>query len=117
MSRDLPPAVLGVHVSGWSAFVLDVLLRKHAGSCLAAMSPGQRLELERTRAAVHLAALHWQATSVDRSGEVTAAVTGRGLAHDEITNAQAAGLLNVSECRMCQLAVGWADHGLAHKVT
>lgn len=39
-----------------------------------------------------------------------------GLVHDEITIAQAAGLLDVTERRVCQLAAGWADSGLARKV-
>jgi hypothetical protein len=110
------PVVLGVHLAGWPAVVVDVLLGKYLPPYLAAMSPRQRAEVERMRWDVHAAAVHWRAISDGCSAQYVATETTPPSTHDEITTAQAAGLLGVSERRVCQLAVGWADDGLARKV-
>jgi hypothetical protein len=52
---------LGAHVAGWSAFALDVILRRHAKDYTRAMSPVQQREMEAVRRAIHTAALLWRA--------------------------------------------------------
>jgi hypothetical protein len=108
-------ALLGAHLSGWPAFVVDVLLKRHLGPYMAAMTSEQRESVTRAQAAIHAAALHWRASD-DGSAEVPVTEVRAPSNHDEITTAQAAGLLAVSERRVCQLAAGWADDGLARKV-
>jgi hypothetical protein len=107
-------ALLGAHLAGWPAFVVDVLLKRHLGPYMAAMTSEQRAAVERAHAAIHAAALHWRASG---SGSAEPPVTAQeqGLIHDEISIAEAAELLAVSERYVRGLAVGWAREGLARK--
>lgn len=119
-SADGAP-VLGAHVAGWPANVLHKLLAKyvdpHMPRYLGVMDAVQRQEVQRTREAIALAAAFWdQSTTADDLAEVTSAETPRGWTHDEITTADAAGLLGVTERRVRQLIPQWADSGLARKV-
>jgi hypothetical protein len=109
--------VLGVAVAGWPAFVVDCLLRRHGGPYLKAMSPEQAREMEVFHRAVHAAAAYWQArTAVIGSAEAATAEVPSSSRSDDLSTAQAASLLGVSERRVCQLAATWQDDGLARKV-
>ncbi len=110
--------LLGAHVAGWPAFVIDRVLAKHLDVYLACMRPDQRAEMDRTRRAIHAAALHygdWLA-SVERNAAALLTETQGDLEEQELSTAQAAGLLDVTERRICQLAAEWAEDGLARKV-
>lgn len=112
---------LGAHVSGWSAFIVDAILRRDLKRLLPAMSDEQRRVILRTARAVHAAALLYEAERLDRAASVggsAEAVLGEMPTdlNQEIGTEQAAVLLGVSGRRICQLAAIWADHGLARKV-
>ena len=115
MAEDDEP-VLGVQVAGWPAVVVDVLLRRHGAPYLKAMSGEQRREVETFRRAVHAAALYWQArasvTEVPKRSEPETATRSQS---DEMSTAEAATYLGVSERRVCQLASTWQYDGLARK--
>lgn len=95
-------------VSGFAAEVLDRMLAAYLPKVLPALSGEQRAEVEATHAAVGWAAGRWQARPVSASGSaetrVTEIVAVSG--HDEISTAEAARMLRLSERRVRQLAAG-----------
>jgi hypothetical protein len=108
---------LGAHVAGWSAFALDVILRRHAKDYIRTMSTAQQREMEATRRAIHAAALLWRAsTSASATAQTPAAEIRPQSQSEELTTPQAAIMLDLSEQRVRQLAVRWAAEGLARKV-
>ena len=111
------PRLLVAPVAGWSAVVVDVLLSRHLRPLLSGMTEGQRRELERTRRAVHVAALIWRdATSDIESAQAAPTEAAAGSEDDELDTAEAARELGVSRQRVRQLAERWALDGLARKV-
>jgi hypothetical protein len=109
--------LLGAHVAGWSAFALDVILRRYGREYAPVMNPAQQREMEATRRAVHDAALLWRAsTSASATTQTRAAEITPLLESEELTTSQAAVMLDLSEQRLRQLAVRWAANGLARKV-
>lgn len=112
-SEQMPGAL----VSGWSAFVVDVLLSRNLDRYLAAMTPDQRAEVAATRAAVHGAAKLWQERAASGTGsgpvEIAAAVSELSLS---VTVAEAALALGSSGRRVRKLAERWQRDGLARKV-
>ena len=106
----------GAHLSGWPAFVVDTILKRHAGPYARAMTPEQRAQFETAGRAIHCAALLWQGSiSPERNAETVAAEIGPAWVH-EVGTAAAAGLLGVTERRVCQLTRLWEAEGLARKV-
>lgn len=116
-----PEPLLGAHVSGWSAFVLDAILRVHGAPYLRVMDPDQRRQIQRTAEALDRAALYWQEqqgcpTCANASAQVAEDQSARPSWNDELSVPEAAGVLGVSPQRVRQLAVGWSAEGLARKV-
>ncbi len=108
----------GALVSGWAAFALDTILARYGEVYARAMTnPVQRAEFESAARAIHRAALDWQQeTTTDiGSGEVVVSEIPAGLSC-EVTTDAAAGILDVSSRRICQMAPEWEAEGLARKV-
>ncbi len=109
--------MLGVSVAGWPAFVVDTILRRYLGPYLRAMTPEQAREVEQFHAAVHAAAVHWQArTTAGGNAEAAAAEVPSPSTREDLSTTQAAALLGVTERRVCQFAASWQHDGLARKV-
>jgi Helix-turn-helix domain len=108
---------LGAHVAGWSAFALDLILRRYRRDYAPVMNPAHQREMEATRGAIHAAALLWGAsTSASATTQTPATEITPRLESEELTTSQAAMMLNLSEQRVRQLAARWTAEGLARKV-
>lgn len=108
--------VEGALVYGFGAHVVDRLLARYLPSLLAStrLSAEQRQEVEETRAAIARAAdtyLAWPISAGGSAETPVAAVEGRS-SREEITTAEAAALLGVTERRARQLAEG----GMGRKI-
>jgi hypothetical protein len=114
---ETPERLLGAHVSGWSAVVVDALLSRHVRPYLPAMTLVQRQEVESCRREVHAAALLWHAsTSASASTQTPIAEIAPQSQSEELTTSQAAIMLDLTEQRVRQLAACWTADGLARKV-
>lgn len=110
--------MIGAHVAGFPAHVVDRLLHRHVAPLLAGMSPGQRREMEQVLREVRAAADHWTDHTSAAGGSaavVDAAIEASSL-QDELSITEAAEVLGVKERRVRQLAVVWEAQGMARKV-
>lgn len=113
--------VIGAHVEGFAALVVDRLLAAHLPRVLGAMSAEQRREVELARREVRAAADWWLASTrvVAAGGNaegVGAEIEAGSSVNDEIDVATAVRLLGCGARRVRQLAAGWEPQGLARKV-
>lgn len=100
-------------VAGFAAHVIDRVLARHLPALLqwTQLSADQRQALEETRTAIARAAdLHAQQST--SATETPVAEIGPTSPHDEMSTAEAAAELGVTQRRVCQLAEG----GLGRKV-
>src|SRR5688500_10153047 len=102
--------LIGAHVAGYSALVVDTLFKRHLKPYLGQMSPEQRRELESTRRAVHAAVAYWLNQRIPPGaddGATAAVLAAIGEGSDrggELTTSDAAGLLGLRERRVRELA-------------
>jgi hypothetical protein len=113
MIAAMSEPLLGAFLSGWSAYAVDVILKRYAKDYAPVMTPKQQQEFAATQKAIHRAALHWHAATANAQ---TATAEIPALSGNEVTTAEAADLLAVTEQRVRQLAALWVHEGLARKV-
>ena len=123
-SRERPTPEIGALVAGWAAFAIDAILRTtdesgrpRAARYAAAMTPEQRAEFEQTCRSIRQAAQWHDSRRTPASGtaEIAPVPVEERLSH-ELSAADAAALLGVTDRHIRYLATGWAEHGLARKV-
>ena len=105
--------LLGTFLSGWSAYAVDVILRRYAKDYAPVMTPVERHEFAAAQKAIHRAALHWHASTANAQA---VAAELPALLGSEVTTVEAANRLAVTEQRVRQLAALWVHEGLARKV-
>jgi excisionase family DNA binding protein len=103
-------------VSGWPAEVVDMVLSRHLPPYLAAMTPGQRAEMEPAHRVIHRAAKAHRATKVRRRTSDIEPEEFSAPSEHEISTREAAEVLGVTPRQVCRLAAEWATEGLARQV-
>lgn len=108
--------MIGAHVEGFAAHVVDRLLVDRLPRLLPGMDTAQRRAVQRAHQQIAEAAAHWEAlTSAGGSAEVLFAEVGAS-SPEELDVPAAALVLGVSERRVRQIAAAWEGEGTARKV-